>query len=56
MTNLWEMEQGCFDEGIETVCGVDEAGRGTPGRTGLRGGGDSAAPSGACRASTIPRS
>lgn len=28
MTNLWEIEQSCFDEGIDIVCGVDEAGRG----------------------------
>ena len=28
MTNLWEIEQGCFDDGLEIVCGVDEAGRG----------------------------
>lgn len=26
--NLWEIEQGYFDRGIQIVCGVDEAGRG----------------------------
>lgn len=27
-TNMWEIEQGYFDQGIQLVCGVDEAGRG----------------------------
>ena len=26
--NMWEIEQGWFDKGIEIICGVDEAGRG----------------------------
>ena len=26
--NLWEIENGCFAEGYQIVCGVDEAGRG----------------------------
>ncbi len=26
--NMWEMEQGYFDQGIQVICGVDEAGRG----------------------------
>lgn len=26
--DLWEIEHSCFDDGYETVCGVDEAGRG----------------------------
>ena len=26
--NLWEIEHSCIDAGFETVCGVDEAGRG----------------------------
>lgn len=26
--NMWEIEQGCFDQGISLICGVDEAGRG----------------------------
>ena len=25
---MWEIEDGCFEEGISLVCGVDEAGRG----------------------------
>ena len=28
MTNMWEIEQSYFDQGIELICGVDEAGRG----------------------------
>lgn len=27
-TNMWEIEQGYFDKGINLICGVDEAGRG----------------------------
>lgn len=27
-TNMWEIEEGCYCEGFECVCGVDEAGRG----------------------------
>ena len=26
--NMWAIEDGCFDEGYQIVCGVDEAGRG----------------------------
>lgn len=26
--NMWEIEHGFFDQGIEVICGVDEAGRG----------------------------
>lgn len=26
--NMWEIEQGWFDKGVEIICGVDEAGRG----------------------------
>ena len=26
--NLWQYEDACFDRGIETICGIDEAGRG----------------------------
>lgn len=26
--NLWQIEQSCFDRGIQVICGVDEAGRG----------------------------
>ena len=26
--NMWEIEDGCFAEGYELICGVDEAGRG----------------------------
>lgn len=25
---MWEIEDGCFEEGISLICGVDEAGRG----------------------------
>lgn len=28
MTDLWELERDCWSEGYETICGVDEAGRG----------------------------
>ncbi|MBQ7566056.1 MAG: ribonuclease HII [Oscillospiraceae bacterium] len=28
MTDLWEIERGYFADGIGTICGVDEAGRG----------------------------
>ena len=28
MSTMWEIEDGFFDEGITTICGVDEAGRG----------------------------
>jgi len=28
MINLWEIENGLFESGIKTICGVDEAGRG----------------------------
>lgn len=28
MEKLWEIEQACFDEGYDVICGVDEAGRG----------------------------
>ena len=28
MSELWKFEHQCYDEGFETVCGVDEAGRG----------------------------
>lgn len=28
MTNMWEIENGYFDQGIDIICGVDEAGRG----------------------------
>lgn len=28
MTDLWEIENGIYDEGFELICGVDEAGRG----------------------------
>ena len=28
MSDLWEIERGCFAEGYSTVCGVDEAGAG----------------------------
>ena len=27
-SNMWEIEQSCFDEGVKLICGVDEAGRG----------------------------
>ena len=27
-TNMWEIEQSCYDRGIQLICGVDEAGRG----------------------------
>ena len=30
MSTMWEIEDGFFDEGIKTICGVDEAGRGPP--------------------------
>ena len=26
--NMWEIENGIYDEGFEIICGVDEAGRG----------------------------
>ena len=26
--NMWEIETGCFEEGYQVICGVDEAGRG----------------------------
>lgn len=26
--NMWEIEDGCFAEGVQRICGVDEAGRG----------------------------
>jgi ribonuclease HII len=26
--NMWEIENSCFDEGYNVICGVDEAGRG----------------------------
>lgn len=26
--NMWEIENGCYGEGVEVICGVDEAGRG----------------------------
>ena len=26
--NMWEIENGCFEEGYKIICGVDEAGRG----------------------------
>ena len=26
--NMWEIEDGCFTEGVQRICGVDEAGRG----------------------------
>ncbi len=26
--NMWEIENGYFDQGITVICGVDEAGRG----------------------------
>ncbi|WP_186564472.1 ribonuclease HII [Lawsonibacter celer] len=28
MTDLWELERGCWEQGIGLVCGVDEAGAG----------------------------
>ncbi|MFR8914109.1 MAG: hypothetical protein ACLVGX_00135 [Oscillospiraceae bacterium] len=28
MTELWNYENRCWEAGYETVCGVDEAGRG----------------------------
>lgn len=28
MVDLWSYEHACYDEGFQTVCGVDEAGRG----------------------------
>lgn len=28
MTDLWEIERGCFDRGLSLVCGCDEAGAG----------------------------
>ena len=28
MSELWKFEHQCYDEGVEIVCGVDEAGRG----------------------------
>ena len=28
MTDMWEIERSYFDQGIECICGVDEAGRG----------------------------
>lgn len=28
MSTMWEIEDGFFDEGMQTICGVDEAGRG----------------------------
>ena len=28
MTNMWQIENECFEQGIKIVCGVDEAGRG----------------------------
>ena len=28
MTNMWEIENGYFSQGIQSICGVDEAGRG----------------------------
>lgn len=27
-SNMWQIEQSCFDEGVTLICGVDEAGRG----------------------------
>jgi len=26
--DLWEIERGCFEQGVKLICGVDEAGRG----------------------------
>ena len=26
--NMWEIEEGCFAQGVQLICGVDEAGRG----------------------------
>ena len=26
--NMWEIEEGCFTQGVQVICGVDEAGRG----------------------------
>lgn len=28
IVNMWEIEDGCFDDTVRVVCGVDEAGRG----------------------------
>lgn len=28
MSTMWEIEDGFFEEGMQTICGVDEAGRG----------------------------
>ena len=28
MSELWNYEHICYDEGFEIVCGIDEAGRG----------------------------
>lgn len=28
MTDMWQIEAGLFDQGIQLICGVDEAGRG----------------------------
>ena len=28
MSDLWNYEHICYDEGFEIVCGIDEAGRG----------------------------
>lgn len=37
MTELWNYENRCWKAGYETVCGVDEAGRGRwPDRCALR--------------------
>ena len=27
-SNMWQIEQSFFDEGVKLICGVDEAGRG----------------------------
>jgi ribonuclease HII len=26
--DMWQIEQECFDQGFQVICGVDEAGRG----------------------------
>ena len=28
MTDLWKLENECYDSGVTLLCGVDEAGRG----------------------------
>lgn len=28
IVNMWEIEDGCFDDTVRVICGVDEAGRG----------------------------